>query len=177
MADPPLKYAHVERERRWLVDPTGALPDADDVLEISDRYVTGSRLRLREVRNPDGSVVRKLGHKVRLGTGPEEVACTSLYLDEEEWALLAALPADELHKQRRRLRVDGRVVALDLFGGHCTGLVLVEIDGSPALTPTDAGVAVVAEVTNDERLTGGGLARASRQQVLAVLASYDVPRA
>ena len=172
MSGPPLKYAHVERERRWLVDPGVPLPSCDDVLEIVDRYVVGSRLRLREVRCPDGSLVRKLGHKVRLGAGPEEVACTSLYLDEGEWALLAALPAEELRKQRRRLRIDGRVVALDLLGGHCAGLVLVEVDGSPDLTPGDVGLEVVAEVTSDERLTGRGLAGASREQVLAVLASY-----
>jgi hypothetical protein len=30
----------------------------------------------------DGTVVRKLGHKVRLSAGPREVACTSMYLDD-----------------------------------------------------------------------------------------------
>jgi len=174
VAEPFLKYAHVERERRWLVDPATPLPEGDDVLAIVDRYVTGSRLRLREVRAADGTLTRKLGHKVRLGSGPEEVACTSLYLDAGEWELLSALPSVELRKQRTRLRLGGTIVAVDVFAGHCAGLVLVEVDGSPDLLPSDAGLAVVAEVTTDERFTGGGLADASREQVLAALAAYGV---
>ena len=93
-----LKYAVVERERRFLVL---SIPDGVvDVQLIVDRYVDGTRLRLREVRRPDGTVVRKLGHKVRLGDGPAEVACTNLYLDDEEWRVLRALPARELRKRR-----------------------------------------------------------------------------
>ncbi len=70
-----LKYAVVERERRWLVRriPEGVSSTKD----IVDRYVTGTRLRLREVREADGTVVRKLGQKVRLSDGPAEVACTN----------------------------------------------------------------------------------------------------
>lgn len=169
-----LKYANVERERRWLVDPAGPLPACDDVLAIVDRYVHGSRLRLRETRATDGSCVRKLGHKVRLGAGPEEIACTSLYLDEAEWDLLAGLPGTQLMKERRRLRVDGRVVAVDVFAGACAGLVLAEVDGAPDLEPAAAGLAVVAEVTTDERFTGGALAVATRADVRAALAAYGV---
>ncbi|MEO6704076.1 MAG: hypothetical protein ABI140_09860 [Jatrophihabitantaceae bacterium] len=40
---------------------------------IADRYVIGTRLRLREVRQADGVVKRKLGHKVRLTRGPGEI--------------------------------------------------------------------------------------------------------
>ena len=43
----PLKYAVVERERRYLLD---SLPgEVTSTHEILDRYVTGTRLRLREV--------------------------------------------------------------------------------------------------------------------------------
>ncbi|GAA2152728.1 hypothetical protein GCM10009844_36270 [Nocardioides koreensis] len=174
MSDPSLKYANVERERRWLLDPTTPLPGGDDVLTIVDRYVLGSRLRLRETLAVDGSRVRKLGHKVRLGEGPEEIACTSLYLDEGEWGLLLALPAAELRKERRRLRIDGRVVAVDVFAGDCAGLVLVEIDGARDLSPADAGLDPVAEVTADERFTGGALAAAARADVCAALAAYGL---
>jgi len=174
VSGPSLKYANVERERRWLLDPAARLPECDDVLAIEDRYVTGSRLRLRETLAADGHRVRKLGHKVRLGDGPEEIACTSLYLDDEEWELLLALPAAELRKERRRLRLGGRIVAVDVFAGHCAGLVLVEVDGAPDLDPRDAGLPVLAEVTTDERLTGGALAAASREDVRATLAAYGV---
>lgn len=93
-----LKYAIVERERRYLVSkmPEGVTSRK----EIVDRYVSATRLRLREVREGDGAVIRKLGHKVRLTDGPREVACTNVYLDEDEWAVLSALPARTLRKTR-----------------------------------------------------------------------------
>ncbi len=85
-----LKYARVERERRWLLSAAPDLATATRTLEIRDRYLRGTRLRFREVSEADGTVVRKLGHKVRLGDGPGEVACTSIYLDDTEWDLLAS---------------------------------------------------------------------------------------
>lgn len=58
---PSLQYAAIERERRLLVR---SLPtDLDETVEIVDRYVDGSRLRLREVRCADGSTTPKLTHK------------------------------------------------------------------------------------------------------------------
>ena len=174
MSGPSLKYATVERERRWLLDPAAPLPECDDVVDIVDRYVLGSRLRLREVTAGDGTVVRKLSHKVRLGDGPQEVACTNLYLDDGEWELLAGLPARELRKRRHRLRVGAQVVAVDVLAGAAAGLVLVEIDGAPGLSPADLGLDPVAEVTADERLTGGALAGAGRAVVLEVLAEHGL---
>ncbi len=86
-----LKYAVVERERRYVL---ARLPEGvTSTKDILDRYVTGTRLRLREVREDDGTVTRKLGHKVRLSEGPAEVACTNFYLNDDEWSLLTALPA------------------------------------------------------------------------------------
>lgn len=77
-----LKYAVVERERRFLV---GRIPDGvTRVSQITDRYLEGTRLRLREVVGGNGTVWRKLGHQVRLTDGPDEVACTSMYLDDAE---------------------------------------------------------------------------------------------
>ncbi|GMA18392.1 hypothetical protein MM440_08690 [Arsenicicoccus piscis] len=68
----PLKYAIVERERRYLV---AAIPDGvTTVRTIIDRYLPGTRLRLREVIEADGTITHKLGHKIRLGEGPAEVA-------------------------------------------------------------------------------------------------------
>ena len=155
----PLKYAVVERERRFLLArlPAGAT----DPVRIVDRYVEGTRLRLREMHQPDGTVVRKLGHKVRLGAGPAEVACTSLYLDDAEWALLTALPARVLRKTRYRMDRDGLVVAVD---EHEDGTLVAEIDDGE--TPSDVvpdWLDVVRDVSAEEAWTGASLAaRASR---------------
>ena len=151
----PLKYAVVERERRYLVS---SLPDGvSGSREIVDRYVTGTRLRLREVREADGTVTRKLGQKVRLGEGPAEIACTSVYLDDEEWALLGTLPATTLRKRRHLVDRDGVLVAID---EHEDGTLVAEIDDRDR--PADGvpdWLDVVADVSEDEAWTGVALAR------------------
>jgi CYTH domain-containing protein len=152
-----LKYAHVERERRWLLGAVPGLPDDARRVRIVDRYLRRTRLRLREVTEIDGTVVRKLGHKVRLGDDAREVAHTSLYLDGAEWSVLAALPADVLAKTRTLVPYDGGTVAVDVLDD---GLVLAEIDagdGPDRELPTSYDV--VCEVTDDERYSGAMLAR------------------
>lgn len=149
-----LKYAVVERERRYLVArlPAGVARS----VEIVDHYVTGTRLRLREVQEDDGTVTRKLGHKVRLSAGPAEVACTNLYLSDDEWAALAGLPARVLRKRRHLVERDGWLVAVD---EHEDGSLVAEIDDND--TPSRAvpdWLEVVADVSDDEAWTGAGLA-------------------
>ena len=123
---------------------------------IVDRYIKGSRLRLREVQGQDGQVVRKLGHKVRLGDGFSEIACTSIYLDDAEWRLLSLLPARVLHKRRHHVERDGVHVAIDQFED---GTLLAEIDdGDRSPAPVPSWLEVVADVTADESWTGGSVA-------------------
>ena len=152
----PLKYAVVERERRYLLAslPSELVARTD---EIIDRYVVGTRLRLREVRKPDGTVIRKLGHKVRLGEGPAKVACTNFYLDDAEWDLLVALPARGLRKKRHMIQRGGLVVAVD---EHEDGTLIAEIDDRDE--PSDLvpdWLEVVRDVSHDEEWTGARLAR------------------
>jgi hypothetical protein len=151
----PLKYAVVERERRYLL---ACLPEGvTSTKEIVDRYVIGTRLRLREVRESDGAVVRKLGHKVRLTEGPDQIACTNFYLDDDEWAVLAGLPARTLRKKRHMVPRDGWVVAID---EHEDGTLVAEIDDHDE--PSDRvpdWLDIVSDVSRDEAWTGGRLAR------------------
>jgi CYTH domain-containing protein len=150
-----LKYAVVERERRFLVSKLPGV--AQERRRIVDRYVIGTRLRLREVVTEDGAVTRKLGHKVRLGAGPREIACTSLYLDDDEWEVLCALPAKTLRKVRHLVTRGGVTVAIDELED---GTLLAEIDdqdGAPV--PVPSWLDVLRDVTDDERWTGARLAR------------------
>jgi len=150
-----LKYAVVERERRFLLAslPGGVV----STKQIVDRYVTGTRLRLREVSEADGSVFRKLAHKVRLSEGPAEVACTNFYLNDQEWAALGALPAQILRKKRHMLHRDGLIVAVD---EHEDGTLVAEIDDGdrPSQFIPD-WLDIIEDVTEDERWTGASLAR------------------
>lgn len=150
-----LKYAVVERERRFLVAsmPIGSATRRT----ITDRYVIGTRLRLREVREDDGTVTRKLTHKVRLGADASEIACTNMYLDDTEWNLLQALPARVLTKTRHVFMRDGVTVAVDEFAD---GTLLAEIDDGdqPAVAPP-TWLDVLEDISADERWTGAALAR------------------
>ena len=150
-----LKYAVVERERRFLL---ASLPDGVvRTKQIVDRYVTGTRMRLREVRDDDGTVIRKLGHKVRLSEGPAEVACTNFYLDDQEWAVLVALPARVLRKTRHMLHRDGLHVAVD---EHEDGTLVAEIDDREQPSEfVPEWLDIIEDVTRDERWTGAWLAR------------------
>ena len=153
----PLKYAVVERERRLLV--RSVPPGVAESRSIVDRYLVGTRLRLREVRSTDGTTVRKLGHKVRVGKGPAAVACTSCYLDDGEWAVLALLPAEVLRKTRHLVRRDGWVVAVD---EHEDGTLVAEVDDGDAPArplPDWLQDLVLEDVSDDERWTGAALAR------------------
>ena len=120
---PSLKYAVVERERRFLVRdiPSGVR----EAREIVDRYLIDTRLRLREVVAGDGTVTRKLGQKIRLAGGAAEIAHTSLYLDDGEWTLLCLLPAMVLRKTRHVVERDDLRVVVDELPG---GTLLAEID-------------------------------------------------
>jgi CYTH domain-containing protein len=149
-----LKYAVVERERRFLVAsvPEGVARSQ----RIVDRYLTGTRLRLREVQDDDGTVVRKLAHKVRLHDDPSAVACTNFYLDDAEWAVLAGLRARVLTKTRHLVCRDGWVVAID---EHEDGTLLAEIDdGDQPSDRVPDWLEVLADVSDQERWTGAGLA-------------------
>lgn len=145
----------VERERRFRLRrlPGGV----SSTREILDRYVIGTRLRLREVQEGEGAVLRKLSHKVRLTDGPAEVACTNFYLDDDEWALLVALPARVLHKRRHIVQRDGFLVAVD---EHPDGTLIAEIDdGDQPSTSVPQWLDVIEDVTADEAWTGAQLAR------------------
>ncbi|MDP1711277.1 MAG: hypothetical protein Q8K86_02320 [Candidatus Nanopelagicaceae bacterium] len=171
-----LKYAHVENERRFLIrNPVAAASDARR-LYIRDRYLVGTRLRLRRVEEPGLPTVYKLGQKIRFdGGSPSENAHTTIYLSAEEFACLAQVPANELEKVRWVNPIGKLSLSIDEFGGRLTGLVLAEVDlGSTGTMPSTFPIELNAEVTNDERFTGGELAMTTTQELTSILDSFHI---
>jgi CYTH domain-containing protein len=122
------KYAHIEQERRFLLP---AMPGGshEDERFVRDRYIEGTRLRLRLVEQAGRPPEHKLGQKVRLqGPPPLAVAHTTVYLDASELALLARLPAADLSKTRRNVSIVGCTMSIDEFNGPLSGLVLAETE-------------------------------------------------
>jgi len=170
-------YARLERERRFLLV---APPSPGEVLVarwIVDRYLAGTRLRLRSSRRLDtGEVELKLTQKVPLGIpGPVRGWITNTSLSRDEYEVLAALPAGTLVKTRLSVPPLG----VDVFEGRLHGLVLAEAE----FTRDEECEAFVPppwclhEVTTDDRFTGGRLVHASRRELLAWLDRYGIKAA
>lgn len=147
------KYARYELERRFLVERLPAAAERSHL--IVDRYIIGTRLRLR---SDDGRVPpHKLSQKE--APSPPDFAVTTIttiYLSPEEYEVLAVLPARELRKRRHHLGP----YSLDVFEGELAGLVLAEItfdseEEMRAYPPPDFAE---REVSRDRRYTGGALA-------------------
>ena len=100
---PKPAFTVVEYERRWLCRDV----PREKVIRserITDLYVAGSRLRLREARPIDGGPARlRLSRKADVDSRTRLI--TSIYLPEEEFAVLAAsLPGLRIEKLRHTLR-------------------------------------------------------------------------
>jgi CYTH domain-containing protein len=142
------------------------------VYEIGDRYLDGTRLRLRRMARAGGPTQLKLTQKLPDPDGARQGALTTIYLSEAEHAAFAQLPAATLSKSRLSIAPYG----VDVFHGELEGLYLAEaefatVEDALALVPA---AFCRAEVTADRRFTGGELVRASREQVRAWAREYGV---
>jgi CYTH domain-containing protein len=157
---PKLRYVFVENERRWLCTtfPTELVAEAD---LITDLYVTGSNLRLREARPlAGGPSMLRLTRKVDVDSRTRLIS--SIYLQEAEFVLLRdALVGPKIHKRRHRLKSAAEVVmAVDVFEGALSGLMLLEAEfpSTEALEDFQAPWFADVEVTGCVEYTGGHLA-------------------
>lgn len=169
-----MKYAHVERERRYL--PLSGIegPAPIRILNIQDRYIGNSTLRLRRVEEEGKLPVFKLGQKKRIGVeSPLRIAHTTMYITKPEFDFLAALPTKPMEKQRSIFDFGDWQFALDEFKGELAGLLLVEVDLGPygAAHPALPFEELI-EVTGDERFNGGNLASTTRADLQLVLEEY-----
>jgi hypothetical protein len=146
------KYARFELERRWLL--AALPPEADAGSFIVDRYIEGTRLRLRHAEPPREQF--KLSQKE--APSPPDFArtvITTIYLTPREYDVFAALPARELRKRRHHL---GRY-SIDVFEGALAGLVLAETEFSSdrEMRAHPDPEFAVRDVSDDVRYTGGWL--------------------
>lgn len=154
------KYARIERERRWLVGPENL--DAailEDPFDIHDRYILGTRLRLREMECGDARVW-KLTRKYE-SSDPLARPIVTAYLDEAEYRVLFDLPAKMLTKTRFKLKYGGRDYSVDRFHGPLQGLWLseIELEDSAELAVLPNPAWTIADVSNDLRYQGYTLAQ------------------
>lgn len=156
-----LKYARRELERRWRADPARRPPTGElAFVTIEDRYLTGTRLRLRRMTRSDGWSARKLTKKYETDR-PEARPIVTTYLTEAEYTVFAALPAHPLEKRRYHVPFAGRYWSLDVFEGRLAGLELAEVEvaDEAALAALVPPPWATKEVTHDPRFQCGVLAQ------------------
>jgi CYTH domain-containing protein len=161
------RYAATEREQRWLlrVVPEGVVHP----VEILDTYFPDTTLRLRRVQ-AGSTVVYKFGQKVRHDPGrPSLVQITNMYLTEAEFELLRQEGGADLRKTRWRWTVGGSELSVDVFDGHLEGLVLAEIELAVDSDDMPSPSQSIAEVTEDDRFSGGHLAQMTPSEARALL--------
>ena len=163
---PESKYARIERERRYLLqDLPEGLSRADHHLQITDNYISGTRLRLRKVRDPQTNKwVVKFTQKFAPDTDDlSRTTITNTYLNPIEADTLAIFEANEIRKNRYHFEFDGRQFSVDMFLGDLFGLVLAEVsfDNDDELENFSPPPFALAEVTNNELFSGGRLSQLS----------------
>ena len=169
------KYARVERERRYLLQgPPPGLKLSDPHTQITDNYVTGTRLRLRKVRDPrTNEWTLKLTQK----HAPEppdfsRTLITNIYLSPYEYEVLSVFEGNELRKNRYPYEHEGRLYSVDVFLGDLRGLILAETDfeTDEGLDSFQAPPFAALDVTREETFTGARLVELTAEDLRAELA-------
>src|SRR5712691_3531892 len=95
---PESKYARIERERRYLLqDLPEGLTRASHHLQITDNYITGTRLRLRKVRDPQTNKWT-IKFTQKFAPNPADLSrtlITNIYLNAQEAEVLSVFQANE----------------------------------------------------------------------------------
>ena len=171
------KYAHIERERRFLVD-RASRPDLAGLpfVRIEDRYIIGTRLRLRRMSDSaTGMVAFKLTKKYEAADVLARPIVTA-YLAEAEYEVFAALPAQALGKRRYTVATRHGAFGIDIFESALQGLELAEIElaDDAALRALAAPSWAIAEVSEDPRYDGRRLAQLELDEVALLLEAEPV---
>src|SRR5215510_6007579 len=159
---PDSKYAQVERERRFLLnDLPEALARTDPHLQITDNYITGTRLRIRKVRDPKTNKwTVKFTQKFAPDPGDlSRTIITNTYLTALEANTMSVFEANEIRKNRYYFDFEGRRFSIDMFLGDLLGLVLAEtgFETDEEMRAFQAPSFALADVTDNEIFTGGRL--------------------
>jgi len=177
---PESKYARLERERRYLLqDLPEGLTRASPHVQITDNYITGTRLRLRKVRDPlTNKWTVKFTQKFAVNSKDlSRTLITNTYLNAQEAETLSVFEANEIRKNRYPFEYDGRKFGIDMFLGDLFGLVLAEVsfDTDEDLESCSKPQFALVEVTDNELFSGGKLCELTfadiREEIMKVASS------
>lgn len=168
------KYSKIERERRYLLqDLPEGLSRADPHVQITDNYITGTRLRIRKVREPR---TNKWTVKFTQKFAPDpqdfsRTVITNTYLNALEAESLSMFDANEIRKNRYRFDYESKTFSVDMFLGDLFGLVLAEVnfETDEELDSFQKPPFAIADVTNNLLFTGGNLSQVKFEDIRSEL--------
>lgn len=179
--EPESKYARIERERRYLLrDLPEGITRADPHLQITDNYITGTRLRIRKVREPR---TNKWTVKFTQKYAPDpndlsRTLITNTYLNALEAEVLSAFDTNEIRKNRYPFEFEDRKFSVDMFLGDLFGLVLAEVsfETDEELDNYSTPPFAVVDVTNEPLFSGGRLCELTFSDVRAAITEHGLLR-
>jgi len=181
VAPPESKYSKIERERRYLLqDLPEGLSRADPHVQITDNYITGTRLRIRKVREPRSNKWT-VKFTQKFAPNPQDFSrtvITNTYLNALEAETLAMFDANEIRKNRYRFEYEGKTFSVDMFLGDLFGLVLAEVnfETDEELDNFSMPAFAIADVTNNLLFTGGSLSQAKFEDIRAEILNSEMIR-
>ena len=162
--------ARLVRERRMLLRelPHG-LRLLDAHTQITDNYITNTRLRLRKVRVPSTNEWT-LSLTQKHAPAPPNFSrslVTDVYLNQLEYETLSVFEANEIRKNRYPFEHEGRRYTIDVFLGALRGLILAEtrFDTDEELDAFHLPGFAVADVSFDEMFTGARLVELTAEDI------------
>ena len=178
---PESRYARVERERRYLLrDLPEGMTRADPHLQITDNYITGTRLRLRKVREPQSNT-STVKFTQKYAPDPNDLSrtlITNTYLNALEAEVFAIFNTNEIRKNRYPFEFEGRKFSVDMFLGDLFGLVLAEagFETDEELDNFPKPPFALADVTNEALFSGSRLCELTFSDVRAEIAERGLLR-
>jgi CYTH domain-containing protein len=178
---PESKYARMERERCYLLrDLPEGITRADPHLQITDNYITGTRLRIRKVRDPRTNMWT-VKFTQKYAPDPDDLSrtiITNTYLNALEAEILSVFDTNEIRKNRYRFEFAGHKFSVDMFLGDLFGLVLAEVsfETDDELDNFPKPAFALADVTNEPLFTGGVLSELTFSDVRAQISDRGLIR-
>ena len=171
------KTYRTEFRRRYL---TEGLPEpltrASRHLQLFDNYITGTRMRVRTVRDPETKQWTWLLQQ-RVPSEISELMCLKvgeIYLNEAEHTAFEPFEGNEIRKNRYFHEFDGREFAFDLYLGPLWGLNIasVEFPDVESMARFETPSFAVFDVTNDGFFLGENIVGKRFEDVRAEVARF-----
>jgi CYTH domain-containing protein len=169
------KIAQTEMQRLFLIErlPEPLTP-ASSHLQIYDNYISNTRIRLRQVRDPySKNWTRILQQCIPAVAG--EYAVTNLaeiHLNDAEFEVFERFAGNEIRKNRYFHEFDRVSFTFDVYLGKLRGLHLAKVDFEQ-LSDMETFVPppfAVFEITNDPFFNGSKLAERTFNEIQAEVA-------